>query len=192
MRGVRLFVDLESDAARLALRQVQNLGDDPTGLMETAGIILESSVRERFDRGRGPGGVPWKPARRVLAAARPSGSLIGPNRGGKTLVDQGNLLGSLRYAAERFRVIIGFDGFSESSKHAAAHQFGFQGRTVRVRHTRRQTQAFGVPLPVPRLVTVRGHVVNMNLPARPMLGVDAQDRADLIEGWQTYVRTRLK
>lgn len=65
-------------------------------------------------------------------------------------------------------------------KYAAIHEYGFKG-TVNVRaHARMQTMAFGKPMKEPRMVAVREHGMNMNMPERSFL------RSALKEGLPTY------
>lgn len=169
-----------------ALQQVRNLGENPAPLLEIFGGILEASTRNRFDTSRGPGGVPWPPSKRVLGVGT-----FGPANG-RTLVDKGNLERAVKYEVQPRRLLVGVDGVGESVKHAASHQFGVSKSTVRVTHFRLTTQAFGVPLPEAVLVRVRGHRVRMNLPARPFLGVDNDDRRELTAAARAYVRSLLK
>lgn len=180
-RGVVFRSGLVTRDAYRALRQIRNLGEDPSGLLENWGGILEASTRARFDSGKGPGGVPWLPSQRVQ------------RRGGKTLVDKGNLERSLRYEVRGGkRLLVGVDGFSESAKNAASHQFGVTADTVVVRHFRVIDQAFGVPLQEARVVKVRGHSRKMRLPARPFLGVDNADRRELRDEGRRYLAELFK
>lgn len=179
-RGLRIQAKLITRNAYRDLARIRNLGEDLGPILGIWGAIIEASVRRRFDTGRGPGGIPWPVSRRAKA------------HGGKTLVDRGNLERSLRYEVGHNRVEIGFDGASESTKHAAAHQFGSHRQTVVVGHMRVIESAFGVPINPPRAVRVRAHGRMTNLPARPMLGIDNQDRRDLTEAAHDYLRGLLK
>lgn len=172
------------DALRAA-RYVRNLGENPRPLLEIAGSILEASTLRRFDEGAGPGGIPWPPSRRAL------GQVVGkhgPNRPGKTLVDTGGLEGSVTHEVRSNEVEIGVDARTESARHAAAHQFGSHVQTVVLGHDRTINQAFGLPI-APRTVHVRPHGRVTNLPARPFIGVDDDDRRDLGEAWFEYLRS---
>lgn len=181
--GVRFEVKVFTGGTRRLFERIRALGIDPVGLLDIIGSVLESSARNRIaNTNKGPDGVPWPISQRVKRQG-----------GGKTLYDRGNLLGSLRYEVQApSRVIIGVDGNSESAKNAASLQFGSHRQTVVVRHTRTISSAFGVPFPEPHNVTVRGHGRKTNLPARPFLGVDAQDRADIREAAKDYLREELK
>jgi phage gpG-like protein len=180
---VQIAVTGIEDALRVA-RYVRNLGEEPTPLLEIAGSLLEASTLRRFDTGRGPGGVPWPPTRRQVRSAV---GASGPNKA-KILVDTGLLVGSITHEVRSAEVEIGVDGRSESSRYASAHQFGSHRQTVVLGHMRTINQAFGLPIE-PRDVQVRPHGRVTNLPARPFIGVDDEDRRDLTEAWFDYLRS---
>lgn len=168
-----------NEALRI-LRQVRNLGEDPTPLLGIFGAILERSVIKRFESSKGPGGVPWPRSKRTLGKKKrgvPSG---------KTLVDTGDLRNSIRYVVRPGEVEIGSDGLKNPIK-AVANQFGSNRQTVVVKHTRTINSAFGVPLPQAKSITIRGHGRVTNLPARPFIGIDADDRADVNEAAREYL-----
>ena len=162
--------------ARALFAKVKQLGENPDELLEIAGGILEASTRRRFDEGKGPSGIPWPISRRAQ------------RDGGKTLVDTGGLLGSIRYAVTPGRLEIGVDALTESAKHAASHQFGVTELVGISAHSRTINEAFGIPLPSPRVVNVRAHSRNMKIPARPFLGVDQIDRDDVKIEWKEHLR----
>lgn len=162
--------------ARALFAKVRQLGENPDELLEIAGGILEASTRSRFDEGKGPGGIPWPPSRRAIRES------------GKTLVEFGGLLGSVRHAVTPGRLEVGVDALTESAKHAASHQFGVDSVIGISPHTRTINEAFGIPLPSPRTVNVRSHVRKMRIPARPFLGVDENDRVDVKTEWKEHLR----
>lgn len=187
MAGWRTTIEVKGlDAAREVARRVANLGENRRPLLEIAGSILEASTKRRFDEGRGPGGVPWPPSKRVLGTAV---GKHGPQRTtGKTLVDTGDLEGSIRYVVRDDEVEIGVDGSGGGgSPHASALQFGSNRQAVVLGHYRTITQAFGVPLP-PTRVYVRAHGMVTNLPPRPFIGVDDDDRRDVTEAWVDHLK----
>lgn len=171
--------------ARLIARQVRNLGENTQPLLAIAGSILEASTLERFQSESGPGGVPWPKSKAALGLARRASGKISP---GRTLFDTGGLEGSIRHEVRPDEVEVGVDARTESANNAAAHQFGSNRQTVVVHHTRTITQAFGVPIPA-RVVEVRAHGRVTNLPARPFIGIDEQDRADLVDAWRDHLRS---
>lgn len=179
--AVPITVKVDAGAAMGVLGRLRELGHDPAPLMELAGGILENSVRERFRTGQGPGGIPWPVSRRQTFAARPGakgGAVIGPNQGGRTLVDKGGLESSVTHRAEEKRVEVGIIAKTESAKHAKTHQFGATIRPVRA--------AFLV------FTGPDGHKIfarQVTIPARPFIGIDDLDRADLFEAWTAYLKS---
>jgi phage virion morphogenesis protein len=166
MVGVRVEGNLEQARSVLdrALREVES----PLGLMEVAGAVLENSVRERFRTGSGPGGVPWPPSRRVAQG------------GGRTLVDKGGLESSIASEASVNRVEVGVIAKTRSAKFAHVHQFG----------------ATITPKKGPYLAFrgADGHMVfakSVTIPARPFLGIDQEDRQDLVDAWTAYLEERV-
>lgn len=119
-------------------------------LFDRLGAYGVSSTQERFLRQRGPDGRGWKKSRRAEKA------------GGQTLRDSGRLFQSLTHAASSSHAEWG-----SNLVYAGIHQFG---GTIRPRHAKRL--AFR---------TVDGFVraSSVTLPARPYLGLDADDRAEI-------------
>jgi phage gpG-like protein len=184
--GITFKAKLVTREAYRVLREIREFGEDPSGLLDEWGGVLEASTRNRFDTGRGPSGVPWPYSKRVLGIGN-----HGPANG-KTLVDKGNLERSIRYEVRgRTTLIVGVDGNSESAKHAASHQFGVHKPVFVGGYFRVVNSAFGVPLENAVRQRVRSHGRKMNIPARPFLGLDNNDRRDLTEVSQSYLRELL-
>jgi phage gpG-like protein len=182
-----LPITVRSDigAARAVLERAKELGLHPGPLLEIAGGILEESTRDRFRTSSGPGGIPWPPSGRQRFAARPGGkgqgrSIVGPNRGGRTLVDSGGLESSVTHVADDKRVEVGIIAKTQSAKFAYVHQFG-----ATIRPKRGPFLVFTAP---------DGHKVfarQVVIPARPIIGIDEQDRTDLLEAWTAYIESEL-
>lgn len=170
------------EEARRILANVRNLGADPEPLLHIAGSVLEASVLRRFETGRGPGGVPWPMTKRQVGRAV---GRHGPNKA-QILVDTGDLRDSIRTRVTPSEVEVGSDGLKNPVK-ALANQFGSHRQTVVVRHTRTINSAFGVPLPAPKTIEVRAHGRITNLPARPFIGVDDEDRKEITDEWRDYL-----
>lgn len=161
---VAIRIEARIGEARQVLGRLRGLAESPLPLMEIAGGILENSTRGRFAEQHGPGGIPWPMSRRAEI------------QGGRTLIDKGGLLASITSRASESRVEWGVMAKTPSAKHAASHQFGV---TIR-------------PKKGPYLIFrgADGHVVfarSVTLPARPFLGVDDEDRADLKAAWTAYL-----
>jgi phage gpG-like protein len=112
-------------------------------------------------------------------------------KGGKTLVDTGDLLSSVRNVVRPNEVEVGVDNLNKDPRVAQALQFGSHRQAVVVAHQRTITSAFGVPIPT-RTINVRAHGMITNLPARPFIGVDDVDRRDLNEAWLDHLKGLLK
>ena len=179
-QGITFKARLVTRDAYRALRQLHNLGEDPAPLLDAWGGLLEASTRARFDSGRGPGGVPWPPSKRVL------------RQGGKTLVDKNNLERAVTYEVRGKVLLVGVDGNAKSVQNAASHQFGVDKPVFVGGHYRVITEAFGVPLGEAIRVRVRTHGRRMKIPARPFLGIDNDDRRAMTDAAREYVRELLK
>jgi phage gpG-like protein len=162
---VQIRVD-KLPAARALFEKVREFGADPTGLLDIWGALLEASTRRRFDTGTAPGGVPWPPSIRAKL------------QGGKTLVDKGNLEGSIRYAVRPNELEVGIDGVGASSKFAYVHQFG-------AHIVPKEAKALRFPLPGGGFAVVS----SVDIPARPFLGIDEDDKLDMKETGGEYLRS---
>lgn len=149
--GARLDVVLDDTAAQAVLGQLRALAGDLTPLWQEVGDSLVTSTQMRFEAGRGPNGVPWKPSRRAQ------------QEDGRTLIDSGILRTSINRVADADGVTIG-----TNIRYAAAHQFG---ATIRAKTSRGLRFRVG-----DRWITKR----QVFLPPRPFLGVDDDDRAEIL------------
>lgn len=105
MSGVRIKVAVDDEEVRRVLgRLSQPLG---RAVWAQIGQTLVASTLDRFERGRGPDDVPWKPSRRAAA------------QGGQTLVDTSRLRDSITFRASGDGVEVG-----TNAVYAAIHQFG--------------------------------------------------------------------
>lgn len=164
-------------ALKALFGKVREFGANPNELLDIWGALLEASTRTRFDTGRGPGGIPWPISQRAR------------RDGGKTLVDKGNLEGSLRYEVRPGELEVGVDGVGASSKHARVHQFGvtFQhpGGTAYLPRANENSlpifvsNAWASGYRGDALPRTKPHEIT--IPARPFLGIDGEDKADMKE-----------
>lgn len=154
--------------ARALFAKVKEFGADPTDLLDIWGAALESSTRRRFDTGQGPGGIPWPISRRAQAD------------GGKTLVDKGNLESSIRFETRPGELEVGVDGVGASSKFARVHQFGAVIRPV-------NATALRFRLPDGSWRSAQ----EVTIPARPFLGIDDDDKAEMKELGIAHLRSLL-
>ncbi len=160
---VRVEIPGLADGMARMERAKRVLGN-PRPLLEIAGGLLEASTIERFRTGRGPGGVPWPISRRAAA------------QGGRTMIDKGLLLASITHETREHEVEVGVVAKSRSGKFSHVLHFG---ATIRPRKAR--FLVFTGP---------DGHKVfarSVTIPPRPFLGVDDDDRRDLLEAWDEYL-----
>lgn len=182
MAGIRIEVGVRDFELRRAIQRARQRAEDPREALEASGSLIEGSTKERFETGVGPNGIPWPPSRRTQAAAVPKKrarkNKVGPLHGGKTLRDKGNLEQSIRWQLEgKDAVAVGVDGRNPSAKYAATHQFGAH-ITPKKGEFLVFTGADG------GLVFAR----SVDIPARPFLGIDAQDERDLTDLWTDFAR----
>ena len=175
MSGAVLSVRYEDFGLGANLDALAALGGDMPRLLDRVGAILESSTIERFDTGRAPDGTAWIPSRRVQA------------KGGKTLALTGRLRGSITHVVADGGVEVG-----TNLVYGGVHQFGRDQADAVAGHTRLMRKAFGRKLPFPVHATVKPHTRRTRIPARPYLGLSAEDRLDVGAEVELELRDRLE
>ena len=151
MSGIGFRIDIDDETVQAALAGLEHKGQDMTPAMDDIGAAMVASTINRFERGVSPGGTAWVPSFRAILQS------------GQTLVDQGHLRGSITHNPERDAVEWG-----SNLIYARIYQLG--GRI----------RAKNKPFLVFRLAD--GSVVKareVQMPARPYLGVDEDDRAEI-------------
>ena len=150
--GVSIVVTVGTDTIGPAVARLLAAAEDLTPVMEEIGSYLELSVDLRFEGERGPGGAAWKPSRRARQEA------------GTTLSDTGRLRASITSEAGPDFVRIGTNVI-----YAAIHQEG--GTIIPKQPGGRLTFPIG-----DGWVSVN----SVTLPARPFLGLDAEDEGEIL------------
>ncbi len=176
MAGVRIEVETDDAALQASFRRLTATLDDLRPVMDEIGQSLVASVIDRFERERGPGGGPWKPSARATRGKRGRG---------QTLTDTGRLRASITHRAGRDAVEVG-----TNVAYAAIHQFGGQierrarnqvlafrarGGGFASRKSTRARKAGAVRV---AFAQIGAHSIDM--PARPFLGIDEDDRASIL------------
>ena len=149
MDGVR--VELRAEAALNTLSEAVQRLSQPLQMWQAIGRAMVDSTRRRFDAGAGPGGVAWKPSRRATSGE------------GKTLIGlgmAGGLMGSIAYEADEGGVRWG-----SNMIHARIHQLG---GVIKPKNGKSLVFKLG-----DRTI----FAASVTIPARPYLGVDAEDEA---------------
>lgn len=173
-----ISIDLELNTAETQARlqaMIERM-DNRRPFFEDVGQALTDSARARFRAQADPGGKPWTPLRpRTIKAREKRGrSAI------RILSERGDLSGSINFAASNDSVSVGAVPI-----YAAIHQLG--GTISKAASTRwmvgrrfaRRAEGDGG-----REVAIKAHTIT--IPARPYLGVSADDEAeifDMAERW---------
>lgn len=174
MAGTTLHIAVNDQAAR---EKLQRMADGDTGdLMHRLGSYLQVSSQKRFDKGnqKAPDGTPWQALKARYASRKKYNK-------DKILTLRGYLRRSIHYQP------IGTDAVEVGTtvEYAAIHQFGGtitqnpQSRTVRYRSVAGRVLFAGKndTGATERRVTRSAYQVNM--PARPFLGISADDEAGI-------------
>ncbi|MDP9057375.1 MAG: phage virion morphogenesis protein [Pseudomonadota bacterium] len=147
----RIHVDglreVEEELGRLSAKS-----GDLTPLMKVIGDVLVAGTRDRFERGEGPDGTPWKP------------SLRAELEGGQTLLDSRQLHDSVHFEARSDQVEVG-----SNLIYAGVHQLGATIVPV---------NAGALHFKLPGGLGLRT-VQQVVIPARPYLGVSDYDEDEI-------------
>lgn len=192
MAGALLRVSLHDAGLKKATDGLLDAATNLRPLMQIAGAIFENSTLERFNNEHGPDGIPWPQSWRARET------------GGKTLTDKGLLRGSIISVVGDREVETGVDARSESAKYAWTHQAGAVirpvagsapdfvgpsrgGRKVRgsgpARDHRVARKALMFTGPDGKFYMAQ----KVTIPARPFMGIDADDIRDLGEAFADYL-----
>lgn len=163
-------------------RLLDSLGrnDYKAELLESIGAVVESQTRRRIsDEKRAPDGSAWVPWSADYAKTR---------HGNQSLLQgDGALLDSIEYQVQRNNVRVG-----SALAYAGVHQDGFSGAVQVPAHIRRITQAFGKALQFPVYQSVGAFTRQMDLPARPYLGLSSDNQTELLavigDFWQDVMK----
>lgn len=149
---------------------------DPRGMFENIGAMLVTSTQHRFDTGIGVDGSPWPPSLRAL------------KHGGRTLIQTARLYRSFAYQV----FATGLE-FGTNVIYAAVQQWGgdiLQHARTAVLHfkTNKRTgqSRFSKPGRADRARKAEIGERIIHLPARPFIGLDAEDDRAMInigEAW---------
>lgn len=178
MAGIDVSIEVREDVT-LALKRLIAAGTDLTPAMGDIAGHLADQTRERFETGRAPDGVPWKPSRRVLGLDG-SKTGYGPHRpNGQTLVDTGDLLASIREDWGSDFAAAGPEKSGGAAVYAAIHQFGGKitpkaGREGKDGHA-------------PALRFGGRMLASVTIPARPYLGFTDEDADYALEALAVYL-----
>ena len=156
-------IRLDGDT-RALLRKVRSFSElDKKKVNAALAESARESTLERFKQSKGPDGKRWKTS---IRAAR---------TGGKTLIDSAQLRNSIRSYSDDTGFAVG-----TNVKHAATHQFGEPGRTIRAK--KKKALRFQVD---GHWVTKKK--VRVKIPARPFLGLSDEDMDEIRATVEDYM-----
>ncbi len=148
-------IRLQGDT-RAMLRRIRHFSEiDRRSIHAALAEVVRDSTLERFRQGKDPEGRRWKTSIRAA------------NEGGRTLIKSAQLRNSIHARSDASGFAVG-----TNVKHAATHQFGEPGRTIRAR--RKKALRF----------RINGHwiskkQVHIQIPARPFLGLSDEDMQEI-------------
>lgn len=146
------------------LRKIRGFSNiDKRGINAALAEAVRESTLERFKQSRAPDGKRWKVSIRAEAENR------------KTLVQTSQLRNSIKSMSDATGFAVG-----TNAVHAATHQFGEPGRTIRARRKKAlRFQANGQWI-TRKQVTIR-------IPARPFLGLSEEDMDEIRDTVEDYI-----
>lgn len=160
-------IRLEGDTRSL-LRKMRNLADlDKRSINAAAAEAVRESTLERFKQSKDPSGKRWKTSIRAAET------------GGKTLISAGQLRNSIKSGADTTGFAVGTNVI-----HAATHQFGASGRTIRAKNAKLLRFRVGG-----RWVSKRE--VKVDIPARPFLGLSDDDMDEIKATIEDYLEREM-
>lgn len=155
-------IEFNAAAADAALARLAGALDDPTPLMQDLGELLTRSTKQRFAEGVSPDGVRWAPKSQTTleryGSRRSNRVDIRPLFG-----PSGALNSTIHHEAARDQVWIG-----SALVYAAVQQFGAAKGAF-------GAMSNGSPIPWG------------NIPARPFLGVSAEDEGNIVLTVEDYL-----
>lgn len=159
MAGVTLEVSIDDKLVLKAFTALsKKLSGDTTPVMRAIGFGLVQNVHDRFEAAVDPQGQPWEPLNPSYAAAKRGPGIL------REAGMRGGLMGSITFSAGPDAVEVGTNKI-----YAAVHQFG----------------ATIVPVKASHLVFRIGNQVvkakSVTIPARPFLGISAEDERTIAE-----------
>jgi len=148
-------IRLEGDSQAM-LRKIRSFADvDKKKLHATLAADTRDATLDRFKQSRGPDGKKWKTSIRAA-----SGS-------GKTLIKTAQLRNSIKTKSDASGFAVG-----TNVKHAATHQFGEKGRTIRAKKAKYLHFKGGDGWAKVKKVKIK-------IDARPYLGFSEDDQKEM-------------
>lgn len=148
-------IRIEGDT-RAMLRKIRSFSEvDKKSINAALAEGVRESTLERFKQSKEPSGKKWKT------------SIRASSENGKTLIQSSQLRNSIKSVSDATGFAVG-----TNAKHAATHQFGEPGRTIRAR--KKKALHFMVDGK-----WVYKKQVRIRIPARPFLGLSDEDMREI-------------
>ena len=148
-------IRIEGDT-RAMLRKIRSFSEiDKKSINAALAEGVRESTLERFKESKDPSGKKWKT------------SIRASSENGKTLIQSSQLRNSINSVSDATGFAVG-----TNAKHAATHQFGEPGRTIRAR--KKKALRFMVDGK-----WVSKKQVRIRIPARPFLGLSDEDMREI-------------
>lgn len=155
MYSIRLDGDIQP-----LLDRIEGLANvDKAGLNAAISDALRSSTVQRFRSGEAPDGQKWKKSRRASA------------EGGATLVKSAELRNSIKSKSNSSGFAVGTNKI-----YAATHQLGAEGRSITIKAKTSKGLVFKID---GQWIRKKKVTVKVNIPARPFLGLSADDMEEI-------------
>ena len=148
-------IRLEGDVRRLMARMKQFSELDKRQVTASMAEAMRTSTLDRFRNEKAPNGQRWK--RSIRASTE----------GGKTLTNTARMKNSIHSQSDASGFAVG-----TNAKHAATHQFGEPGRTIRARRKKVLRFQYNGKWVSKKQVCVK-------IPARPFLGLSDEDMQEM-------------
>ncbi|MFB2531021.1 phage virion morphogenesis protein [Paracoccus sp. p3-h83] len=190
MPAISFDVQFDDQEARERLRALVDRIDRPKSFFSEVGQKLAASTRERFRTELAPDGSAWTPLHPMTIKARMKRSRAAI----RILSERGYLAGSIRHEASDQGVKVG----SVLKDYSAIHQLGgtidmpARSRTLRFRSVpkaegagrrfAKKTRKKGV---TEQTVSIPAYQIT--IPARPFLGISANDQEDIFEAAERWL-----
>lgn len=186
MSGISLELELVGADATARLQGLLNRMDNRTPLFARIGDRLVKSTSDNFRSQSGPDGVAWQPLRPATINARTSKGLTPI----QILRARGNLAGSINRLATNDEVRIG-----TPVEYAAIHQLGGAiqraARSAKIYRMKAADGAIGRRFVKKKKANLETDVeipaYTITIPARPFLGVSAQDEIGIFEDAEDWL-----
>ncbi|SDX88314.1 phage virion morphogenesis protein [Nitrosomonas halophila] len=161
---MRIRLEVDDRQLQDALSRLMALGSNPARMLGAIAFYGENATRRRFQEQAGPDRQPWQPSLRARL------------HGGKTLVQDRHLLDSIVSRADSAAAEWG-----SNKIYAAIHQFGGEIRP-------RSAQSLFFRLADGSARRVKKVVI----PARPYLGIDTDDRENILDIINQHIERTIK